>query len=235
MGRSTKVTGEKSAFAKNLSDIMEERKITHIALAEATGFRRQTIGQYCAGVSKPDTEGLIKIAKALGVSANWLLSLSIHRTIDASAEGAAEYTGIEEWAISWLRTYSSELSEEEKSNPSLVLTQEKANAVVKMLSAFIPEALFYAGLEAMVNAHASCEKTAIARETLGCTIFSNIPDYEKNEITLKGGAVVGYFRTQAKDAFSRLVDQFVDGWIDTLEHDRLEREKARLAEIKKEA
>lgn len=59
-----------------LRAIMGNKKITLVALAEKTGIKRQSLGNYKDGNSVPDANALKKLAEALEVSADYLLGLS---------------------------------------------------------------------------------------------------------------------------------------------------------------
>lgn len=59
-----------------LRAIMDNKKITLVALAEKTGIKRQSLGNYKDGNSVPDANALKKLAEALEVSADYLLGLS---------------------------------------------------------------------------------------------------------------------------------------------------------------
>ena len=73
---------EGNAFATNLREVMEMRGYNQTTLSatikENYGIimQRQTISQYMNGLSKPDTERLTVLAKALNISADYLLGLS---------------------------------------------------------------------------------------------------------------------------------------------------------------
>lgn len=90
---------EGDTFAKQLKETMEERgesqtslaaKITNMGLP----IQRQTISLYMNGQSKPDTDRLTMLAKALNVSADWLLGLSPTPSCDESIKAACKATGL---------------------------------------------------------------------------------------------------------------------------------------------
>lgn len=90
---------ENDIFASQLRKTMEEKKETQTSLAEKTGLQRQTISLYVNGQSKPDTARLTLIAKALDVSADWLLGLTNIQTVDSEIRRVCEYTGLSEKAV----------------------------------------------------------------------------------------------------------------------------------------
>ena len=61
-------------FATRLKEVLDyDVKITQRELGEAIGKTRQTVSQYCNGTSEPPYETLVRIAKYLGVTTDYLL------------------------------------------------------------------------------------------------------------------------------------------------------------------
>lgn len=63
-------------FATTLRQLIEERNVTQGDIAAVTGVTRQTVSQYCNGISEPGYDTLIKIANYFDVSIDYLLRLS---------------------------------------------------------------------------------------------------------------------------------------------------------------
>lgn len=63
-------------FATRLRKAMGDKSMTQVRLAQMVGIQRQTVSLYRQGQSKPDTENLSKIAKALDVTSDYLIGLS---------------------------------------------------------------------------------------------------------------------------------------------------------------
>jgi transcriptional regulator with XRE-family HTH domain len=61
------------SFALRLITLRRERGLTQQGFADATGIHVQQIKRYEAGTSQPSAEALKKIAKAFGVTTDWLL------------------------------------------------------------------------------------------------------------------------------------------------------------------
>ena len=97
--RATASETSKDVFASRLAGVMEARNMTQLKLVEtitANGgtIQRQTISQYMAGVSKPDTERLTMLCKALNVSADYLLGLSNMEIPSADLGAFSGFTGL---------------------------------------------------------------------------------------------------------------------------------------------
>lgn len=64
------------SFSENLSRIMESRGINQKWLADEAHTTEATISRYVNGVHKPNIDIIVDIAKALGVSVDYLLGLT---------------------------------------------------------------------------------------------------------------------------------------------------------------
>ena len=63
-------------FSENLSQIMKARGINQKWLADAANITEATISRYVNGVHKPNIDIVVDIAKALGISVDYLLGLT---------------------------------------------------------------------------------------------------------------------------------------------------------------
>lgn len=108
MARKTRASyvTEKDIFPVRLSGVMKERKETQSSLAQKTGVQRQTISLYMLGQSKPDVDRLTAIAKALCVSADYLLGIVDEETTDADIQSVCNYTGLSSDTVKELHSYS---------------------------------------------------------------------------------------------------------------------------------
>ena len=103
---------EQDVFARRLTEIMQKRGLNQTQLAakikaeQETVIQRQTISQYMSGQSKPDTDRLTVLCKALNVSADYLVGLRKDETSDANAQAAIDYTGLSEEAAKKLNAFS---------------------------------------------------------------------------------------------------------------------------------
>jgi transcriptional regulator with XRE-family HTH domain len=70
-------------FTKRLEQMMQAMQMTQRDLAIEIGVQRQTVSLYVLGRSRPDTDRLILIAKALRTTPNYLLGF----TDDPNQEG----------------------------------------------------------------------------------------------------------------------------------------------------
>lgn len=64
------------AFSEKLNEIMNAQKIYPTELSKKSGVDRKLIYSYLNGVNAPSTNNLRRLAKALNVSADYLLGLS---------------------------------------------------------------------------------------------------------------------------------------------------------------
>ena len=88
-----------STFGKRLTEIMQENGINRAALKDATGISFQSISNYLNDKRKPDCEMVAAIAKALNISADYLLGLSEVSTRNETIQGVHDLTGLSQKAI----------------------------------------------------------------------------------------------------------------------------------------
>ncbi len=67
-------------FSTRLKDIIEAKGISQAWLAEKAETTEATISRYISGVHKPNLEIVAKIAKALNVSIDYIMDLSLSPT-----------------------------------------------------------------------------------------------------------------------------------------------------------
>lgn len=85
-----------AVFPSRLRGLMHEKKLKHDELAEKLGVTYRSVGTYCRGEVMPSGDMIVKIAKALSVSADYLLGLSDIRTICSGKEAVIDYLSIPE-------------------------------------------------------------------------------------------------------------------------------------------
>jgi len=90
---------ENNVFAKRLRDAMNMRGESQTSLAPKVNLTRQTISLYMNGQSVPNTEGLTSMAKALEVSADYLLGLSPVASPDNNIRFICKYTGLSQSSV----------------------------------------------------------------------------------------------------------------------------------------
>ncbi|MDE7172284.1 MAG: helix-turn-helix domain-containing protein [Oscillospiraceae bacterium] len=93
-----------STFGKRLAVIMQKKDISRATLKDATGISLQSISNYLKDKRKPDCEMVAEIAKALNISADYLLGLSEVSTRNETIQGINKETGLWENAIAILKT-----------------------------------------------------------------------------------------------------------------------------------
>ena len=101
MARSKKNIDEKffAPFPSRLRKLMEESGDKQEDIAAIVNKSRQTVSQYCNGLSEPGYSTLAQIAKHYGVSTDFLLGISDVRSQDTTVHGIVEYTGLSEEAV----------------------------------------------------------------------------------------------------------------------------------------
>ena len=111
-----KAKDRSSALPERLKELREKRGCTIEQFAALVGVTRPTMSYYLSGQRSPDAETLAQICRALNVSCDWLLGLSVEYGIDinVNARAAALYTGLSVGVIEQLRhgtahTYSDAL------------------------------------------------------------------------------------------------------------------------------
>lgn len=90
---------KKSTFGNRLGEIMQEKGVSRMELKESTGLSLQSISNYLKDKRKPDCEMIAEIAKALNVSADYLLGLSEVSTRNETIQGVHDLTGLSQEAI----------------------------------------------------------------------------------------------------------------------------------------
>ena len=63
-------------FGERLKAFLKARRITLAVCAQKTGISKNTLGSYINGSVNPSAMAIIRLAKGLNVSADWLLCLS---------------------------------------------------------------------------------------------------------------------------------------------------------------
>lgn len=63
------------SFKKRVKDIMQNKGLKQSDLAKMTGIAEATISRYCNGRRTPNIKALVKIAKILNVSTDYLLGI----------------------------------------------------------------------------------------------------------------------------------------------------------------
>ena len=100
---------ENDIFAKRLTEIMKERGTDQTKLAEKIKreqgrvLQRQTISQYTRGQSKPDTDRLTMLCKALNISPSYLLGLSDEKDPNEKLQAAYRDIGLNSREIKNIR------------------------------------------------------------------------------------------------------------------------------------
>lgn len=60
-------------FGERLRIVLNERDITQLQLSQELGLTQQAINRWCQNITQPDNENIVKIAKFLKVTTDFLL------------------------------------------------------------------------------------------------------------------------------------------------------------------
>ena len=105
---------EETSFADRLSDFMNTRsdnfKMTARELSEITGISTAMFSDYRNNKSNPTSTNIVKIAKALNVSADYLLGISQDEAGDTSDEALEKRFGLNSTAITELQKLKDDVS-----------------------------------------------------------------------------------------------------------------------------
>lgn len=106
-----RITKESEGFYKvlprRLRNLMSEREGTHDDLAAILGVQRQTVTNYCNGISSPSLENLVLIADYFNTSVDYLLGRTEAKQQDRpDLRAICDYTGLSEQAVENLHTES---------------------------------------------------------------------------------------------------------------------------------
>ncbi|AFK87451.1 MULTISPECIES: helix-turn-helix domain-containing protein [Thermoanaerobacterium] len=79
------------SFAKRLSELRNEFKLTQKELADKLGVSRGTIGMYEIGQRDPDTDTLLKLSELFNVSVDYLLgNTDIRNPVDEITDAVSD-------------------------------------------------------------------------------------------------------------------------------------------------
>lgn len=93
-------------FPTRLRQLIEETGVMQYDLAEKIGITRQAISQYCNGLTLPNADKIVEMAKFFDVSTDYLLGVSTCRKADTELKAICDYTGLSEESINLLHIFS---------------------------------------------------------------------------------------------------------------------------------
>lgn len=103
MGRAKREpTATSKAFADALFELVQNKKdagMSHEAISKAAGVASAALSAWLLDKSSPTIEGLYKLSKYFGVSADYLLGLTDVQTVNTDLRAVCEYTGLSECAL----------------------------------------------------------------------------------------------------------------------------------------
>lgn len=108
---------EDSVFVKRFKELITEtaplQDIADKLSEDGYTVTRQSISNWLAGETLPQTSQLIRISKTFGVSVDWLLGISDVRTTNAELQAICEYTGLNENAVEVLHDLKNDPDEKD--------------------------------------------------------------------------------------------------------------------------
>ncbi len=155
-------------------------------LAKELGVKDNIVSYWCSGTRMPNTEQIVKIAKLLGVSADYLLGLADCQNSDQSIEGIHKKTALSERAIIQLTDRPKQLN----------LIGEIHEPDIDVLNCLIESNIFWVvirNVRLMVEASDS--------------VTNELFNMNKDSLVLKGYAIKDYFRNNAVNYFAILIDE----------------------------
>lgn len=124
-------------FPSRLRELLNEKEISHQALASFLGVARQSVGSYCDGSASPSLENLTKISEYFSVSTDYLLGLNNVRSTDRAIQNACEVTGLSEAAIESLTSFDLELIPHAKKTLNALLESPHFHSLLADLSTYL--------------------------------------------------------------------------------------------------
>lgn len=88
-----------SSFATRLRKLIDDTKVKRSDLAELLGVSKQSIGQYCTGISVPPADKIVLLADYFDVSTDYLLGRTDVLSTDTTVRSICEYTGLNECSV----------------------------------------------------------------------------------------------------------------------------------------
>lgn len=97
-------------IGKRINEALAESNIKQKELAHKIGVKDNVVSYWCNGSRIPNTEQIVKIAKALSVSTDYLLGISNVATNDKDLQFVCDYTGLDEETVEELHKRSQRAS-----------------------------------------------------------------------------------------------------------------------------
>lgn len=157
---------EGDIFATRLREVMAERGENQTTLAakisaESGKIQRQSISQYMNGQSKPDTERLTALCKALNVSSDYLLGISDVKAYNMGFRVACELTGLSDEAAKIVMAISAGSKKEHLGSlgaaMNAFLSREKFISFILELKTLIVDSRAVAGALAHLSSYSEDE------------------------------------------------------------------------------
>ena len=94
-----------NTIGSRIQHLRESRGLTQANLAVALEVKRETINQWESGTRQIKAEHIAKLATHLGVTADYILGISLVETNDIQIKGVCDYLSLDEESIAIIRNY----------------------------------------------------------------------------------------------------------------------------------
>ena len=184
-------------FKDNLNDLMKERNINQLELANNVCVTRQAISRYCRGNSLPDIQTLINIANYFGTSVDYLLGNTQTRIKADDLQIAIE--GINADAVKRIAE----------------LMQGNATAGLRFINTLLDKNDFY---KALIYLNTACkvyrlkenEPSMQSNAYISAVKLTNMMESTK-EYVLSGDSAIEYFTDKATKVIGEIFKDIVEG------------------------
>ena len=127
------MNNENNIIGQRINTVLAEKNIKQKDLASALGVTDNTISYFVSGKRTPNTEQIIKIAKFLDVSSDYLLGLSGAKSADEKIQYIHKYTGLDEFSIMCLHNNYQTATQSSEKNKALKDKIKEVNDELQIL------------------------------------------------------------------------------------------------------
>lgn len=203
-------------IGKRINATLAEKDIKQKELAKKIGVSNNVISYWCSGSRTPNTQQIIQICNALGVSADYLLGLTDVATTDKDLQYICDYTGLDEKAVKLLQnaTKGADAFFEQPTKEYAKLIQEQRKAIngffksvyfVDLVECFSKQQSVNQKVNDTLTHIKNGENEKAKHYLYGTAINNNLKDEQDLNIYRAQTAILDYLRklqTYTQDDFS---------------------------------